>query len=125
MCSANNKGTKPPRSTGPMHQDVHALEGGHDADVSDLYFHQLEINTLGEATDNTGTQALVQLTVKSTQCTKQLTCKIDTGAEGNVIPLATYKHVSPHSDLNQDGIPTGLKPSNMRITAYGGHTLMQ
>ena len=41
------------------------------------------------------------------------------------MPLTTYKHVSPHSDLNQDGIPTDLKPSNMRITAYGGHTVMQ
>ena len=53
MCLANNKGTKPPRSTGPMHQDVHALESGPDADVSEIYFHQLEINTLGEDTDNT------------------------------------------------------------------------
>ena len=125
MCLANNNGTKSPRSTGSMHQDVHALESGPDADVSEIYFHQLEINTLGEDTDNTSTQALVQLTVKSTQCTKQLTCKIDTGAEGNVIPLATYKHVSPYSDLNQDGIPTDLNPSNMRVTAYGGHTVMQ
>ena len=60
MCLANNKGTKSPRSTGPMHQDVHALESGPDADVSEIYFHQLEINTLGEDTDNTSTQALVQ-----------------------------------------------------------------
>ena len=126
MCLANSKGTKPPRSTGIMHQDVHALESGPNADVIDIYIiHQLEINPPEEATDNTSTQAPVQLPDKSIQCTEQLTCNIDTGTEGNVIPLATYKHVSPYSDLNQDGIPTDLKPSNVRITAYGGHTVMQ
>ena len=29
----------------------------------------------------------------------------------------------PHGKVTQDGIPTNLHPSNMQITAYGGHTV--
>ena len=29
----------------------------------------------------------------------------------------------PHGNVTQDGIPTNLHPSNMQITAYGGHTV--
>ena len=44
-------------------------------------------------------------------------------AEGNVIPLTTYKTLSPHCNVTQDCILTNLHRSNMRITAYGGHTV--
>ena len=102
-------------------QGIHALENEKDTDnQSELYFDQLEINTLGTAGNTEGTQALVQLKFKSPQCTNQLICKLDTCAEGNVIPLTTYKTMSPHCHVTQYGIPTNLSPSNMRITAYGG-----
>ena len=38
-------------------------------------------------------------------------------------PLTTYKTMSPHCHLTQDGISTNLNPSNMRITAYGGNVV--
>ena len=78
---------------------------------------------LGDAGNNDDTQALVQLKIQSPQCTNQLICKLDTGSEGNIIPLTTYKTMSPHCNVTQDGIPTNLHRSNMRITAYGGHTV--
>ena len=65
----------------------------------------------------------MQLKFQSPQCTHQLICKLDTGAEGIVIPLTTYKTMSPHCHVTQDGIPTNLNPSNMRITAYGGNVV--
>ena len=85
---------------------------------SEYLFYQLEISTLGDSGNTECTQALVQLKIQSPQCTHQLIFKIDTGAEGNVIPLTTYKTMSPHCNVTQYGIPTDLHPSNMRITAY-------
>ena len=53
--------------------------------------------------------------------TMQLICKLDAGAEGNVISLTTYKTMFPRCNVTRDGIPMNLHPSN--ITAYGGHTV--
>ena len=52
-----------------------------------------------------------------------LLCKIDTGAEGNVIPVNTYKQLHPQSVRGPDGTPSGLTPSDTTITAFGGHTI--
>ena len=127
MCMAGAKDTRTRRPTGPVmtkKQGIHDLENEKDTDnQGELYFDQLEINTLGTAGNTEGTQELVQLKFQSPQCTNQLIYKLDTGAEGNVVPLTTYKTMSPNCHVTQDGIPTNLHPSNMRITAYGGHTV--
>ena len=126
MCMAGARDTRTRRPTRPVmskKQRIHALENSKDTDnQSELYFDLLEINTMWIAGNTDGTQALVQLKFQSPQCTNQLICKLDTGAEGNVIPLTTYKAMSLRCNVTQDGIPTNLHPSNMRITAYGGHT---
>ena len=44
-------------------------------------------------------------------------------AEGNVIPVNTYKQLYPQSAYNPDGAPLGLCPSSTLITAFGGHTI--
>ena len=128
MCMAVAKDARtrwPTRPVMAKKQGIHALENSENTDnQSEFRFYQLEINTLGDAGNNDGTQALVQLKIQSPQCTNQLICKLDTGAEGNVIPLTTYKTMSPHCNVTQDGIPTNLHRSNMRITAYGGHTVI-
>ena len=74
MCMAGAKDTRTRRPTRPViskKQGIHALENSKDTDnQSELYFDQLEINTL-ETTGNTdGPQALVQLKFQSPQCTK-------------------------------------------------------
>ena len=50
-------------------------------------------------------------------------CKVDTGAEGNVISLSTYKSLFPQSSCNPGGIPTCLSPSSTIITGFGGHVV--
>ena len=65
----------------------------------------------------------MQLKFQSPQCTNQLICKLDTGAEGNVIPLTTHKTMSQHFHVTQYGIHKNLNRSNMRITAYGGNVV--
>lgn len=47
--------------------------------------------------------------------------QIDTGAEGNVIPVHVYKRLCPQSSYSPEGAPLGLTPSNTTITAY--HTM--
>lgn len=86
-------------------------------DSPQLYFHSLTIDSMSRQ----NTQALVNIQVDSCNGTVPLLCKLDTGAEGNVIPVSSYKHIYPESLCDRDGKPLGLAPSATRITAYGGH----
>ena len=67
--------------------------------TSQLYFDSLSINSV----HHKKTQALVDIQVDSGQATRNMTCKIDTGAEGNVIPLDLYTALYPHSLYNSSG----------------------
>ena len=91
----------------------------HMLDTPQLYFHSLYINSVSE----NDTQALLQLQVDSGQVTAPLLCNIDTGAEGNVIPVDIYKRLCPQSSYSPESAPLGLTPSNTTITAFGGHTI--
>ena len=88
---------------------VHEVQIENQDDPA-LYFDVVEIHELGHKT----------CTAESEYKTANLTCKIDTGAEGNVMPLATYKTLVPASDFDRSDIPQHLKPSTTRIVAYGG-----
>ena len=86
-----------------------------------LYFDSLSINSVHYK----NTQALVDIQVDSGQATRNITCKIDTGAEGNVIPVDLYTQLHPHSLYNSSGHPVDLTPSSTNITAFGGHVIEQ
>ena len=86
-----------------------------------LYFDSLSINSV----HHKNTQALVDIQVDSGQATRNITCKIDTGAEGNVIPVDLYTQLHPHSLYNSSGHPVDLTPSSTNITAFGGHVIEQ
>ena len=105
MFIAGAKDARTRRPTRPVmtkKQGIHALENAKDTDnQSELYFDQLEINTRETAGNTQGTQALAQLKCQSTQCRNQLIFKLDTGAEGNVIPLTTYKTMSQHCNITR------------------------
>ena len=73
----------------------------HMLDTPQLYFHPLYINSVSE----NDTQALLQLQVNSGQVTAPLLCKIDTGAEGNVIPVDVYNHLYPQSSYSPESAP--------------------
>ena len=96
MAGAKDARTRPTRPVMTKKQGIHALENSKDTDnQSELYFDQLDIDTLGTAGNTDGTHALVQLKFQSPQCTNQLICKLDTGAEGNVIPLLLFLLAAP------------------------------
>ena len=81
-----------------------------------LYFHTLLID---EVTKN-DTQAFLEVEVEADQQKKPLLCKVDTGAEGNVISLNSYVSM-PSSPCNPNGIPVNLASSSTTIVATGGH----
>jgi hypothetical protein len=104
-------------------QRVHDLTTAHnDEDDTEqtLYFGSLEIAHLSS---KEMTQALVDVEVKRTASTSSslITCKIDTGAEGNVLPVSLYRKIVPQ----QDDELSGLQKSDTIIKAYGGSTIPQ
>ena len=103
----------------PQQKKVHELQ--NDV-VPELYFNTLTINAIDQHKD---TQALIQLPVRSAWNERKLTCKIDTGAEGNIIPLTEYKRLGPDMENGGNKVPLDLMPSDTRITAFGGSTVIQ
>lgn len=86
-------------------QHVHELQEVReetDSEDESLYFHTL-------VTDKTK-EAVVKLKLNDILTA----CKLDTGAEGNVMSAETYRKIGK---MNQ------LKKSSTRIVAFGGHTV--
>ena len=50
--------------------------------------------------------------------------KVDTGAQGNILPIRTYRQMYPH-DRKEDGIPTLTQASTTTLSAYNGSTIPQ
>ena len=113
-----------PGSTKPRpkpRSKIHEMTTEEDHTEEPLYFNTLEIAHL--ASDEL-TQAMVEVGVqtKGDACKKKLTCKIDTGAEGNVLPVALYRRIVNKSDADE---LTELQKSKTVIKAYGGSTIPQ
>lgn len=51
-------------------------------------------------------------------------CKLDSGAQTNVMPLRVYKQLYP-DNLNKNGNPTGLNNTSIQLSAYGGSPIKQ
>ena len=104
---------------------VHAItEQAEDDDIEyeTLHFGSIQVDNVGTSTL---TQALTTLQLESSETVKSVTCKLDTGAEGNVMPVAKYKDMFPNNRLDSSGKPTGLQASGTTITGYGGNVLKQ
>lgn len=56
--------------------------------------------------------------------TTNLRGKVDTGAEGNILPLRTYRQLFP-AYVDKQGLPTKATPSDVVMSAYGGATIPQ
>lgn len=95
------------KAKGLHHVQAEPHDDVNDPDTdSALYFDTIEVHTVEQ--DKRDTQALIDLMVTSNHKTLNLTCKLDTGAEGNIISLATYKLIASDSDFDKNGIPCHL-----------------
>ncbi|EDO35143.1 predicted protein [Nematostella vectensis] len=108
---------------GKFSKKIHTIDecGSQEPPASQLYYNSIAIDSIVKGE----TQAIVNLQIDSGQVTQQLPCKINTGAEGNIPPIGSYTQLHPHTPRDQDGRPQGLKPSNTKITAFGGHIIEQ
>ena len=111
-----NKDRSKPGSSLPVHT---VTEEGNTPDIPQLYFDPLTVDGLG-ANDK---QAVVKVQVSIGQRSVPLVCKVDTGAEGNVIPVSLFKELCPDSPCDSSGPPIGLTPSTTTITAFGGNNV--
>ena len=53
-----------------------------------------------------------------------LKVKVDTGAQGNILPLRIYRNMFPHH-VGENGLPTETTPSQTKLTAYNGTQIPQ
>ena len=53
-----------------------------------------------------------------------LKVKVDTGAQGNILPLRIYRNKFSHH-VDENGLPTETAPSQTKLTAYNGTQIPQ
>ena len=99
-------------------REMHAEE--QDSDNENIYFETLHINTLHS--DDDDKQAIVMLDLSYNHSRKPLRCKLDTGADTNILPVAHFKGFLGNGK-SQENFVSKLKPSKVRIVAYGGSTV--
>ena len=103
--------TAKPRSS----RQIHTTTKSSDVDEN-LYFDSIDIH----ATHHEETQALINLSVTSGSHTNSVTCKLDTGAQGNVMPAKTYRKLM---NVNNQNTLSGLK-AEFHITETSGPTII-
>ena len=109
---------------GKPRQTLHSLEEQEmptmpaSPNVSQLYFDAVVINDIMEKGQTT-----LEVQVNTGEQATPLRCKVDTGAEGNVIPVDTYNRIFPSTPCDSVGTPFGLSPSTTAITAFGGQSI--
>jgi transposase InsO family protein len=104
----------------PRDDDDHSLLFSPlPSDDDEVYYHFQPV--FFDSVEETA-QAMIDLPISSDECTRVIKCKIDTGAEGNLIPLHVLKTIVP---CQPDGEPQGLQPSQTRLIAYGNNAIEQ
>ena len=94
----------------------------------DEFEEQLRFSSIAVHNMNDGVPKWNQISVTSSAKTlskwKDITCKVDTGAEGNLMPLTYYRQLYP-KNLDSDRYPKSgcLKKSDMSLTAYRGSNI--
>ena len=120
MCKSTKESKpKKPDKQKQKPKKVHAL--AEDCDEDNLYFEALHI---GSTTSDSQTEIVTMLKVQSRQKIKRIRCKLDTGAQGNAMPLEIYKLLHPKSRCDEFGVPIDLPKPSTRITAYGGNEVV-
>ena len=68
-------------------------------------------------------QAFANIKIKPRDKEMTLKCKVDTGAQSNVMPLRVFREIFP--DRISDGKPVGLQSTTMNLKAYNGSKIEQ
>lgn len=99
---------------------MHELKAD-DTDDEEFTFQALTINSL-DTQDEIYTK--IKVILPDFKNSTLLKVKVDTGAQGNALPLRIYKKMYP-SDIGKEGQLLNLQPSSKILKAYGGHRIKQ
>ena len=101
----------------PRQRAVHETQENLTAEFKELNFHAIE-------TSSDGTQAHAKIRIEAYPGrSTNLHGKIDTGSQGNILPLRTYLQIYPQHVRN--GKPINTTPSETVLTAYNGTPIKQ
>lgn len=85
------------------------------------------VNITVGALERVSVHATVELQMPNRQMYDTLKLKVDTGAEGSILPLRTYRRMFSHN-LNASGYPKStevMHQSEVTLTAYNGGEIKQ
>lgn len=127
---SRGRGCRGWRSQGPTRQDVHSLN--EDIEETEEKFDQLSFNTVevnfidpkNQKRKIQRSEAYAKLKVKLRGKEASLRGKADTGAQGNILPIRTYRNMFP-KDIDSKGLPKSSKKSDVKLTAYNGTRIKQ
>jgi len=94
-------------------------------DLDELLFESIQIDgsTVNPARDEAFAKVLVELP-NVNHPKPMLKMKVDTGAQGNILPLRIYRNMFPEH-IDDYGLPTGTTPPPTKLTAYNGTPIRQ
>ncbi|KAL9964120.1 hypothetical protein ACROYT_G027704 [Oculina patagonica] len=108
---------------------IHTVKGSESAAATssceDITFESITIANLTHAGPRSSPDEIfvsIQVSLPQSSYRKTtLKSKLDTGAQGNILPMRIYREMFPHQ-IERDGKvkPNALSPSNVVLTAYGG-----
>jgi len=85
-------------------------------------FDQMSFHSVGASDQRTEVFATIRIEAYPDKQTN-LYGKVDTGSQGNILPMRTYSAIYPSRVKN--GMPIGLQRSSTMLTAYNGTTITQ
>ena len=96
---------------------VHETQAQEPPTVDELYFDSVHVDTINSFVPDNTTQTFVRFKIGTSAHQDELKCKVDTGAEGNILPLSIYQSLQLHTVPK---LLCSLIPPSVRIIAYGG-----
>ena len=103
---------------------VHTVEETN-SDSDELCFETIQIDSSN--VNSVKDEAFAKLQVKLPNVNHPnpvLKVKVDTGAQGNILPLRIYRNMFP-DQVDENGFPTETAPSCTKLTAYNGTQIPQ
>ena len=107
-------------------QNIHEMSK-EDQGLSETFdrmsFDSINVDTIKPALGHR-TEAFATVRFKHKKKQANLRGKVDTGAQGNVLPIRTFRRMFPDM-LDKNGLPTNLTCTDTKLTAYNGTEIRQ
>ncbi|KAK7090187.1 hypothetical protein V1264_010020 [Littorina saxatilis] len=100
-------------------------ENDTDYDEDNITFEPINFSTVGSSDERTEVYANLSIKLSKTKHAK-LKVKVDTGAQGNIMPLRIFRRIYPQQ-LDEDGYPKpgSTQQRRTRLIAYNGSVINQ